>query len=88
MDQSKKTLIAQRKAEKAQKRAEKRNKPKDPKKKFSYVMKKWFFGLGKEFKRITWPTKSKLVKDFFITVIIAALLVVVFLAFDQISALV
>lgn len=88
MNQSKKTLIAQRRAEKAQKRAEKRNKPKDPKKKFSYIMKKWFFGLGKEFKRITWPTKSRLVKDFFIILVIVALFVVVFLAFDQISALV
>ncbi len=64
------------------------NVPKDPKKKFSYLMKKWFFGLGKEFKRITWPTKSKLVKDFFITIIIVALFVVIFLAFDQISALI
>ncbi len=61
---------------------------KDPKKKFSYKFKKWFFGIGKEFERITWPSKSRIVRDFFTTIIIVALLCLIFLGFDQISGLI
>ncbi len=60
----------------------------DPKKKFSYRFKKWFFGIGKEFGRITWPTKSRVIRDIFIAVFIVAILALIFLGIDQISGLV
>lgn len=61
---------------------------KDPKKKLSYSLKKWFFGVGKEFGRITWPSKSRIIRDFFTAIIIVALLCLIFLGFDQISGLI
>lgn len=63
-------------------------KVKDPKKKFSYRFKKWFFGIGKEFGRITWPNKSRIIKDFFTVIILVAIIALIFLGFDQISGLI
>lgn len=72
------------------KEANKQNKEvqKTPKKSFSFRFKRWFFGIGKEFSRITWPTKSRVFKDLFVTIVIVVLLALLYLGFDQISGLI
>ncbi len=40
--------------------------------------KKFFYGVGKEFERTSWTTKSKLVSDFFVVVIIVLILAAIF----------
>lgn len=40
--------------------------------------KKFFYGVGKEFERTTWTSKSKLVSDFFVVLAIVVILAVIF----------
>lgn len=40
--------------------------------------KKFFYGVGKEFERTTWTSKSKLVSDFFVVLTIVVILAVIF----------
>ena len=63
-------------------------KTKAPKKPFSFRFKRWFFGIGKEFSRITWPTGNRIFKDLFVTLVIVIIIALVFLGFDQISGLI
>lgn len=42
--------------------------------------KSFFYGVGKEFERTSWTTKSKLVSDFFIVLIIVLILAAIFTA--------
>ena len=57
------------------------NSPSDPlKKKESawFKTKKTFFGVSKEFKRITWPTFKHILWGFFVVFVMTALLVLIF----------
>lgn len=40
--------------------------------------KKFFYGVGKEFERTSWTTKSKLMSDFFVVIIIVLILAAIF----------
>jgi preprotein translocase SecE subunit len=50
---------------------------------FSFKLKKWFFGVGKEFSRIRWIDRNRLLKDFIIIIIIVAILALIFLGIDM-----
>lgn len=58
------------------------------KKTFSYQFKRWFFGIGKEFNRISWPSKNKVLINFTIIIGIVLFLSLVFLAVDYIITLI
>lgn len=49
-----------------------------------FKFKRWFFGMGKEFSRITWSSKKSVWQGFIIVVTIAIFLALVFLAIDAI----
>jgi preprotein translocase SecE subunit len=51
-------------------------------KQWSFKVKKWFFGVGKEFSRVRWIDRQKLIKDFVIILIIVAILALLFLGLD------
>jgi len=60
---------------------------KDNKKKkepFKKVMKRWFFGVGKEFNRINWTTKKQILVNTAIILIITIFLALVFFGLDWI----
>lgn len=42
--------------------------------------KSFFYGVGKEFERTSWTTKTKLVSDFFIVLLIVLILAAIFTA--------
>lgn len=54
----------------------------------SYLIKRWFYGVGKEFQRMSWPSPKKTVKDFFITIGVAGLIALFFLLLDYIINLI
>ena len=71
------------KEKKEQKKTEK--KAKGPwYKRLGFGLKKWFFGVGKEFRRINWLPKNRIFKDFVIVLIICLFLALLFLAIDMI----
>jgi preprotein translocase SecE subunit len=49
-----------------------------------YRMKRWFFGVGKEFSRVSWVSGRQVWKDFVIIIIIVAVLALLFLGIDAI----
>jgi preprotein translocase SecE subunit len=59
-------------------------KPKDPTKTFSYRTKRWFFGVGKEFGRVSWVKRKHILQDFAVIVVIVAILALIFLGIDAI----
>ena len=65
---------------------ENKKNPKEKKKKdpFSLVMKRWFFGLKKEFGRMDFPTKWQILKDFITIIIVCAILASLFFGIDMI----
>ncbi|MDE6473307.1 MAG: preprotein translocase subunit SecE [Ureaplasma sp.] len=54
---------------------------------FSYKMKRWFFGMGKEFNRISWMSMKNVLISFSIVISITIFLSLIFLAIDQIFSL-
>ncbi|MDR2636378.1 MAG: preprotein translocase subunit SecE [Mycoplasmataceae bacterium] len=54
----------------------------DKKKNGKNWFKVWFFGLGKEFSRVTWAPKKKVIFNFMIVVLITTILVLIFLGLD------
>ena len=59
----------------------KEKKAKDP---FSLIMKRWFFGLKKEFSRMSFPTKLEMLKDFITIVIVCTIFASLFFGIDMI----
>ncbi|MDR1850976.1 MAG: preprotein translocase subunit SecE [Mycoplasmataceae bacterium] len=59
-------------------------KPNQPKEKVSLKFKRWFFGLGKEFNRVNWSPKKKVLMNFFIVLSITIVLALLFLFIDWI----
>ena len=53
-------------------------KPKKHKESAWFKTKKTFFGVSKEFKRITWPTFKHILWGFFVVFVMTALLVLIF----------
>lgn len=49
---------------------------------FKYNLKKWFYGLGKEFSRITWTPLKKVWINFFIVVCVVLFFALVFYGVD------
>lgn len=50
--------------------------------KFWFRIKRWFFGIGKEFGRISWISKKQLIKDFFVVIVVILIMALVFLGID------
>ncbi|GMO15770.1 MAG: hypothetical protein Ta2E_06850 [Mycoplasmoidaceae bacterium] len=50
--------------------------------KAAYKTKRWFFGLGKEFNRITWTPKKKMLINFVVVIGITVFFVLLFLLID------
>lgn len=49
---------------------------------FSYRLKRWVFGLNKEFSRVTWWSKRHVITDFVIIIIIVGILALIFMGID------
>lgn len=58
--------------EKKLKKAEKKYKPK------KYILRKYFYGVGKEFERVTWTSKKSLFTNFVVIVIVVLFFSLVF----------
>jgi preprotein translocase SecE subunit len=52
-----------------------------------YRLKRWFFGVGKEFSRVTWTGGKHILKDFFIIITIVTIMALLFLGVDYILRL-
>lgn len=65
---------------------EKNKKTKEKKKRepASLVLKRWFFGLKKEFGRMTFPTSLQILKDFITVIVVCAILASLFFGIDMI----
>jgi preprotein translocase SecE subunit len=50
---------------------------------FFYRIKRWFFGLNKEFSRVSWWNKKHVFMDFAIIIIIVGLLALIFMGIDM-----
>jgi len=63
-----------------------KNKKKSKKKKhdFKKASARLFYGVGKEFNRITWTSKDKIIWNFLVIVVIAIFLTLIFLGIDYI----
>lgn len=49
---------------------------------FSFKIKRWFYGMGKEFIRIRWSTKKMVLINFFVVIGISTFLALIFLLID------
>ena len=54
---------------------------------FSYKMKRWFFGMAKEFNRISWLSMKNVLISFSVVISITIFLSLIFLAIDQLFGL-
>lgn len=50
---------------------------------FSYRLKRWIFGLNKEFSRVTWWSRKHVILDFVIIIIIVGILALIFMGIDM-----
>lgn len=50
----------------------------------SYLLRRWLFGMGKEFSRITWMKKRPMLEEFIIVAIVVIILALIFLGIDSI----
>ncbi|MDR3249716.1 MAG: preprotein translocase subunit SecE [Mycoplasmataceae bacterium] len=62
--------------------AKKEKKNKTSKDKFSFKIKKWFFGLGKEFSRVKWTPKKTILVNFIVIFVVITILALIFLGLD------
>ncbi len=67
--------------EKVKQQENKKIKDKKPK---ENKIKRWFYGLGKEFSRTTWPSVGKIFQHLIIVILITVILALIFLGFDLI----
>ncbi|MDR2557319.1 MAG: preprotein translocase subunit SecE [Mycoplasmataceae bacterium] len=49
---------------------------------FNFKFKRWFFGVGKEFSRISWPKKGSVLRDFVIIIIIVFAIALIYFGID------
>lgn len=49
-----------------------------------FILKRWFYGIGKEFQRMTWPTLNQTLKDYFIVAAVSIIIALIFMAVDYI----
>lgn len=49
----------------------------------SYLLRRWFFGMGKEFTRISWMKRKPMIQEFIIVIIVVIILALVFLGIDS-----
>ncbi|MDE5651558.1 MAG: preprotein translocase subunit SecE, partial [Ureaplasma sp.] len=54
---------------------------------FSFKIRRWFFGMGKEFNRVTWLDKKSVFTNLIIVISISVFLAVIFLVIDIIFSL-
>lgn len=47
-----------------------------------FLLKRWYYGIGKEFQRMSWPSGKKTLKDFIIVICVSFILIVIFLLLD------
>lgn len=47
-----------------------------------FLLKRWYYGVGKEFQRMSWPSGKKTLKDFLVVVSVSAIIIVLFLILD------
>lgn len=67
--ENKEKIVLEKKPKKIKNNIEKKSK-----------FKSFFYGVGKEFERTSWTSKSKLVSDFFIVLVIVLILAAIFTA--------
>ena len=53
----------------------------------NFKLRRWWYGIGKEFQRMSWPTGRKTFKDFWVVIFVTAFLVGVFALLDYILTL-
>jgi preprotein translocase SecE subunit len=51
-------------------------------------MKRWFFGVGKEFSRVTWIGGKEVLKDFGIILLIVGIMTLIFLGLDYLIGII
>ncbi|MEF9984938.1 MAG: preprotein translocase subunit SecE [Malacoplasma sp.] len=56
----------------------KQKKQKKPKKNYGESFRRFFFGVGKEFKRISWISKKEMFNNFFIVVFLIVIFALIF----------
>ncbi|WEK82927.1 MAG: preprotein translocase subunit SecE [Mycoplasma sp.] len=47
-----------------------------------FILKRWWYGVGKEYHRMTFPTVNKTLRDFFVVIAVSAIIAIVFLVID------
>lgn len=47
-----------------------------------FILKRWFFGVGKEYQRMSYPSAKKTLRDFFIVIVVAGFIAGLFLLID------
>jgi preprotein translocase SecE subunit len=51
---------------------------------FSFRLRRWFFGVGKEFSRVTWIRGHQILRDFGIILILVTIMALIFLGLDYV----
>jgi len=54
----------------------------------SFKIKRWWYGVGKEFQRMSWPTAGKTFRDFGIVIAVSLFIAAIFALIDYISTLI
>ena len=54
----------------------------------SFKLRRWWYGMGKEFQRMSWPSAKKTFKDFWIVIIVCLILAGIFTLLDYILTLI
>jgi preprotein translocase SecE subunit len=67
---------------------EKNKVEKKPENKFKWKLKRLFFGVTKEFKRVAWGDRKSVLSNFVITVVILLFLALVFFGIDELLHLI
>lgn len=47
-----------------------------------FLLKRWYYGVGKEFQRMSWPSGKKTLKDFLVVISVSAVIIIMFLILD------
>ena len=55
---------------------------------YCFKLKRWVYGIGKEFQRMTWPSLNKTFKDYFVVGVVSIIIALIFLAVDAIVTLI
>ena len=55
---------------------------------YCFKLKRWVYGIGKEFQRMTWPSLNRTFKDYFVVGVVSIIIALIFLAVDAIVTLI